>query len=665
MAEDQSRTEAKAAAAAVEGGAAPKRAKASRARKPASTKPAKAKAATAKADGKTAQPASSKATSKEAPKEASRPAPETGFPRPNVLTLAKNLLKASQRAAKATIAMAQGQSSGAQGAPMDPLNIGGAISDFAAQAIRDPSYFWSAQVRFWQDYMGVLQSAGSRLIGGKKEEAAPPVADKRFKDPAWTDYQIFDFFRQSYLMSARWLQSTISEASHVDERTRKRVEFFTRQFADALSPSNFLLTNPEVLRETLRTSGENLVRGLDNLLHDLKRGGGKLAIRQTDDTKFEFGKNIATAPGKVVWRNELMELLQFDPTTETVHERPLLIFPPWINKYYILDLKPENSFIRYMTGKGYTVFVASWVNPDSKLAEKTFEDYMRLGIFAGLEAVEKATGVRDPNVIGYCIGGTLLASTLGLMATSGDDRVNSATFFAAQVDFSEPGELEVFIDDEQLAAMEAMMRANGGYLDGQSMATTFNMLRSNDLIWSFVVNNYLMGRDPMAFDLLYWNSDATRMPIRMHMFYLRECYRHNKLARGQMMLAGKKVDLSKVKVPVFLQSSRDDHIAPYRSVFKATRLFSGPVTFMLAGSGHIAGVINHPDAKKYQHWVNEKPAETVDAWLKGATENPGSWWPYWEKWLAPKSGKMVKARVPGDGRLKVLGDAPGTYVRMK
>lgn len=619
-----------------------------------------AKPATVTPDAKTAQPASAKEAA-----AAPKPAPESGFPRPQFLTLAKNLLKASQRAAKATLAMAQGQASGTPGASIDPLNIGGAFSAFATQAMADPSWLWSSQVRFWQDYLGVLQTAASRLIGGKKDDAVPPVSDKRFKDPAWTDYQIFDFLRQSYLMSARWLQSTINEARHVDERTRKRVEFFTRQFADALSPSNFLLTNPEVLRETLRTSGENLVKGLDNLLHDLKRGGGKLAIRQTDDTKFEFGKNIATAPGKVIFRNELMELLQFDPTTELVHERPLLIFPPWINKYYILDLKPENSFIRYMTQKGYTVFVASWVNPDSKLAEKTFEDYMRLGIFAGLDAVEKATGVRDPNVIGYCIGGTLLSATLGHMAVTGDDRINSATFFAAQVDFSEPGELELFIDDEQLASMEAMMRANGGYLDGQSMATTFNMLRSNDLIWSFVVNNYLMGRDPMAFDLLYWNSDATRMPIKMHMFYLRECYRHNKLARGQMMLAGKKVDLTKVTVPVFLQSSRDDHIAPYRSVFKATKLFSGPVTFMLAGSGHIAGVINHPDAKKYQHWVNDKKAATIDEWMKGATEVPGSWWPYWEKWLAPKSGKMVKARVPGDGKLKVLGDAPGTYVRMK
>jgi polyhydroxyalkanoate synthase len=397
----------------------------------------------------------------------------------------------------------------------------------------------------------------------------------------------------------------------------------------------------------------------------LERGKGQLAIRQTDMEYFEVGRNIATTPGKVVYRNDLLELIQYVPTTEQQYEIPLLIFPPWINKFYILDLQPTNSFVKWATAQGYTVFVASWVNPDGERAKKTFEDYMREGIFDGLDAVEKATGSKKTNVIGYCIGGTLLSATLAYMAAKGDDRINSATFFAAQADFSEAGDLQVFIDDEQLQSMEEMMRASGGYLDGSKMATTFNMLRSNDLIWSFVVNNYLLGKDPMRFDLLYWNADATRMPIAMHMFYLRECYKNNNLAKGKMELGGVTLDLSKVKVPVFLQSAREDHIAPYRSVYKSTKLFGGPITFMMAGSGHIAGVINHPDAKKYQHWTNEKLPATVEDWIAGATETPGSWWNYWDKWLSAKSGSKVAARVPGDRKLKVIEDSPGSYVKMK
>ncbi|MBI1239371.1 MAG: class I poly(R)-hydroxyalkanoic acid synthase [Alphaproteobacteria bacterium] len=549
--------------------------------------------------------------------------------------------------------------------PIDPMNIAGAFIELTTRLMANPAQALEAQTALWKDYVTLWSGAIRRLMGQDVDPiVSPRPGDKRFRAPEWQELQIFDFIKQSYLLTANWLHQTVEGVEGLDPKTRKKIDFFTKQFADAISPSNFVVTNPEVIKETLRTSGENLVNGFEHLLADLKRGHGKLNIAQTAFDKFEIGTNLATTPGKVIFENDLLQLLQFSPTTDEVYARPLLIFPPWINKYYILDLKPENSFIRWMVAKGYTVFVASWVNPDQRLAQKTFEDYMIEGIYGALEAVEKATGQRQVNAIGYCIGGTLLGATLAHMAAKGDDRIASATFFAAQVDFSEAGDLQVFIDDEQLEGLEQQMKDAGGYLEGSAMAQTFNMLRANDLIWSFVVNNYLLGKDPMPFDLLYWNADATRMPSRMHLFYLRECYMNNALAKGKMTLGGVKLDLHKVKIPVFLQSSRDDHIAPYRSVYKATKLYSGPVRFMVAGSGHIAGVINPPAAHKYQYWLNDSPTETVEEWWKGAKEFPGSWWPEWEQnWLREKAGEKVPARIPGDGALPVLEDAPGSYVK--
>jgi polyhydroxyalkanoate synthase len=549
--------------------------------------------------------------------------------------------------------------------PFDPLNLAGTFMDLLRGMVADPAAIMEAQFALWHDYMGLWERTARRMMGGDVEPiVAPAPGDKRFRDKDWQENQIFDFIKQSYLLTANWLQNTAARVEGLDPRARRRIEFYTKQFADAFAPTNFVLTNPEVLRATLQSNGENLVRGLNNLLEDLDRGEGELSIRQTTDA-FKVGENIATTPGKVIFRNALIELLQYEPTTEKVYERPLLIFPPWINKFYILDLRPENSFIRWAVEQGYTVFVASWVNPDARLAKKTFEDYMREGIFAGLDAVRDATGAKDANVIGYCIGGTLLSATLAYMAANNDTRVHSATFFAAQADFSEAGDLQVFIDDVQLEALEQQMDAAGGILEGRRMATTFNMLRANDLIWSFVVNNYLLGRDPVPFDLLYWNSDTTRMPEATHLFYLREFYKNNALAKGKLAFDGVKLDLSKVKVPMYLQSAKEDHIAPYRSVYKTTQLVSGPVRFILAGSGHIAGVINPPSAKKYQHWTNEKLPPKVEDWFAGAKEHPGSWWPDWEAWLAPLSGKRVPARKPGDGKLKPLGNAPGTYVKIK
>ena len=558
--------------------------------------------------------------------------------------------------------------------PLDPLNVSGAFLALAAAMGQDRETVAAGQIQLWKDWMGLWETTARRILGGEAEAmVAPAPGDRRFRDSEWQRNEIFDFIKQSYLLTANAVQEMVANLHGIPDHERKRIEFYTKQFADAFAPTNFPLTNPEVVRATLKSNGENLVKGLDNLLADIERGQGELSIRQSADG-FVLGENIATAPGKVVFRNELIELLQFDPVTEQVHARPLLIFPPWINKYYILDLRPENSFIRWLVGQGYTVFVVSWTNPDERLAEFGFEEYMREGIFAALDAVKDATGVEDPNCVGYCIGGTLLAATLAYMAAKGDanygkERIHSATFWAAQTDFSEAGDLSVFVDEAQLEALQEKMKASGGVLKGSTMAGAFNMLRANDLIWSFVINNYMLGKQPMPFDLLYWNSDATRMPEKLHLSYLRQCYRDNALALGKMTMGGVRLDLSKVTLPVYLQSAKEDHIAPAQSVFKGSHLFGGPVRFIIAGSGHIAGVINPPAAKKYQYWTNDakkgdKPAN-VEAWRAGATEHPGSWWPDWDKWLAKLSGEKIPARKPGDGKLKVLGDAPGSYVKVK
>ncbi len=578
---------------------------------------------------------------------------------------ARNMVRVGMQSQRLLSDFMKRQSAKTGDEPRDPLNIGGAFMELLRGMVADPAVVMEAQFQLWRDYMGLWERTARRMMGGEPDPVVVPAAgDKRFKDKDWQENQIFDFIKQSYLLTANWLQGTVAKVEGLDPKSKKRIEFYTKQFADAFAPTNFVLTNPEVLRATLQSNGENLVKGLNNLLQDLDRGDGQLSIRQSADA-FTIGENIATAPGKVIFRNELIELLQFEPTTREVYERPLVIFPPWINKFYILDLRPENSFIRWAVAQGYTVFVASWVNPDKHLAKKTFEDYMRDGIFAALEAVEAATGIRQVSAIGYCIGGTLLSATLAYMAAKGDHRIADATFFAAQADFSEAGDLQVFIDDTQLEALEQQMDAAGGVLEGRKMATTFNMLRANDLIWSFVVNNYLLGKDPVPFDLLYWNSDTTRMPEATHLFYLREFYKNNAMAKGKMVLGGEKLDLSKVKIPVYLQSAKDDHIAPFRSVYKTTKLFTGPIRFIMAGSGHIAGVINPPSAKKYQYWTNDKLPPTIDEWQAGATEHPGSWWPDWDAWLSKLSGTKVPARKPGDGKLKPLGNTPGTYVKVK
>ena len=547
----------------------------------------------------------------------------------------------------------------------DPLSIGAAFFEMTARMMSDPSRLVQAQLSLWNDYMTLWQRTAQRFLGGSAEPIIePPAGDRRFRDKAWTDNTLFDFIKQSYLLTARWLQGTVKQVDGIDERTARKVDFYTRQFVDAIAPSNFLLTNPEVLRATIESRGENLINGLKNLLDDLERGKGRLAIKMTDMAAFRIGENIAVTPGKVVFQNDLLQLIQYEPTTTMVKRRPLLIIPPWINKFYILDLRPANSFIRWAVGEGHTVFVISWVNPDERLAAKTFADYMREGPLAALDAIGQATGEREANVIGYCLGGTLLASTLAYMAVKHDTRIKSATYFVAMVDFAEAGELSVFIDAEQLTALEERMNAKG-YLEGRAMATTFNMLRANDLIWSFVVNNYLLGKSPFPFDLLYWNADSTRMPAAMHSFYLRNMYQENLLVRpGGITLNGVPIDLAKIKTPSFLLSTLEDHIAPWRSTYAATQLYKGPVKFVLSASGHIAGVVN-PPGSKYGHWENDNNPPTPEEWLTTATAVPDSWWPVWERWVSQYSGGEVPARHPGDGKLKPLEDAPGSYVKVR
>jgi len=547
----------------------------------------------------------------------------------------------------------------------DPLNIGAAFMEMTTRLMSNPQKMMQAQVGFWQDYMALWQSTARRMMGMQ----APSVIDadprdRRFKDDAWKDSEVFDFIKQSYLLSARYIQDVVKQADGMEPATAQKVDFYARQFIDAMSPSNFLMSNPEVLRKTAETGGENLIKGLNNLLSDLERGKGNLRIKMTDMEAFKIGENIAVTPGKVVFQNELMQLIQYTPTTDEVLKRPLLIIPPWINKFYILDLRPRNSFVRWATAQGHTVFIVSWVNPDETLGEKNFEDYMQAGVLDALEAIEKATSERAINAIGYCLGGTLLSSTLAWMAAHGDDRIKCATFFVTLMDFRESGELNVFIDEEQIKMLEDKMNKRG-FLEGSEMATTFNMLRANDLIWSFVVNNYLMGNDPFPFDLLYWNSDSTRMPAKMHSFYLRNMYQENRLATpGGISLAGTPIDLGKVTVPAYFISTREDHIAPWRATYRGTKLLHGENRFVLAASGHIAGVVNPPEGGKYSHWINPDLPDDPEAWFQGATEIAGSWWPDWQRWVTAQDKRQVEARVPGDGALPVLEDAPGSFVKV-
>ena len=524
---------------------------------------------------------------------------------------------------------------------------------------------FETQTRAWNACTDLWINTTRALLGEQSSPVRKPdKSDRRFRHPAWDEHPFYSLIKQSYLVAADTMQSAIAEVDGVDEATAHKMRFYTRQFVDAMSPSNFPLTNPEVMQATLESKGDNLLKGLQNLIDDFDGESGQLRISMTDREAFAPGRNVATTPGKVVFQNDLLQLLQFEPATVQAYKQPLLIMPPWINKYYVLDLQPQNSLIKWLVAQGHTVFVVSWVNPDASLGHKDFADYVTEGALAAIDAVTQATGAVRVNLVGYCIGGTLLAATLAYMQETGDTRVASATFFVTLIDFSIPGDLGVFIDEQQLESLERSMAARG-YHDGRDMAAAFNLLRANDLIWSFYVRNYLLGKEPAPFDLLYWNADSTRLPAKMHSTYLRTMYLENRFKEpGGLSVAGVPIDVSKIRTPAYFISTEEDHIAPWKGTYLGAQLFSGPVRFVLGKSGHIAGIINPPDANKYGYYTGPGVDLAAAEWRATAEPHDGSWWPDWQAWLEQYAGEKIPARRPGADGQVVIEDAPGSYVKL-
>ncbi len=597
-----------------------------------------------------------------------KPTAFADFSLPDPARFAQNLARLAEQAAllaQAISAQKDNQQQEAETQVVPMAQISKTLGEVWQAHLADPQKLVAAQTKLWSQYTEVWNNAWAKALGQQVEPVASPARnDKRFKDKDWVEHSVFDFLKQVYLVSVRWAIDMVNNADGLDDHTRQKARFYVENIANALSPSNHPLTNPEVLRATFASNGENLLRGLEKLSADFRSSDGRLRISQVDGSSFKLGENIATTPGKVVFRNDVFELIQYSPVVARAFEIPLLIVPPWINKFYILDLTPQKSYVRWCVENGLTVFIMSWVNADEVQGRKSFSDYMREGFLAAVDAVQKSTGAAKVNTIGFCIGGSLVAASIAYMTAKGDNRVNAATFFTTQVDFEKAGDLLVYVDEEQVKGIEERMQ-DKGYLPGARMADAFNLLRSNDLIWSYVVNNYLLGKDPAPFDLLYWNSDSTRMPAGVHSFYLRECYLENRLSQGKMVLDNVRIDLKKVKIPVYNLAARDDHIAPLASVFRLGRYFAGETTLVVSGSGHIAGVVNPPAAKKYQYWTDGKSTSSHEDWMKTATEHPGSWWPHWLEWITSRSGDKITAPVPGEGGLPTLGDAPGEYVRVK
>jgi polyhydroxyalkanoate synthase len=550
----------------------------------------------------------------------------------------------------------------------DPFNLGEAYLQWLAAYSNNPEKAMQDGMEYWQKSMQLSQQAFSSLFAGESGEQPEAFiteqqGDRRFKHEDWVNKPHFHLIKQSYLMISEWMRNMVSDVEGLDAHTAAKVKFFTERYLDAMSPTNFAATNPAVIEKIAETKGASLVNGLKNMLEDLEEGQGQLKIRMSDTTAFELGENIAITPGKVVFQNRMFQLIQYSPSTDRVLKRPLLIIPPWINKFYIMDLQPKNSMLKWMVDQGHTVFVVSWINPDESYRNVRFEDYVTEGVVTAVDAVEQATGESDINVIGYCIGGTLLAIALAYMKAEGDERINSATFFTTMLDFEESGDLGVFIDEEQITELEKIMEEDG-CLEGARMSGAFNLLRANDLIWSFYVNNYLLGNDPRPFDLLYWNSDSTRMSPTMHSWYLRNLYLENRLVEPNgISINGVPIDLATVDIPTCFVSTVDDHIAPWLSTYSGAKQLSGDVRFILGDSGHIAGVINHPDANKYGYRCTDGLPDDPQAWAQQAETREGSWWPEWNNWIRPLSDETVAARIVGQGGLDAIEDAPGTYVK--
>jgi polyhydroxyalkanoate synthase len=618
------------------------------------------------AGGKAAEPAAAP------PAAASQPAAEAAGDDPfrfqalDVERLSSNIARMVELGGKALAAYLKPRETGAHpsDSPDGVADVAKTLGHVAEFWLKDPQRAMVAQSEVATRYMDLWAQSLKAMAGEPAEPVVrPDPRDGRFKDPQWDKNPFFDFLKQFYLVTTNLAEKFVTEAE-LDEHLKHKASFYAKQIANALSPSNFVVTNPELLRETISSNAENLVRGMKMFAEDVERGGGDLRIRQSDDSQFAVGRNLAMTAGKVVFENDLIQLIQYEPTTKTVGKVPLVIVPPWINKFYILDLTQEKSFIKWAVDQGLTVFVVSWVNPDQRHANKSFDDYMLEGPLAAFRVAGEITGEEKVHAIGYCVGGTLLAVTLAYMAAKKIDTVETATFFTTQVDFTHAGDLKVFVDEEQIQSLEKRM-AQTGYLEGKQMANAFNMLRSNDLIWSYFVNNYMKGKQPMPFDLLYWNADSPRMPAANHSFYLRHCYLQNDLSNGRMQVGGETLDLKKVKVPVYNLAAREDHIAPARSVFLGSQSFGGPVDYVMAGSGHIAGVVNPPAKKKYQHWTGGKPEGSFEDWVARAEEHPGSWWPHWREWVRAHDGKEVEARRIGSNAYPPIEDAPGRYVKVK
>lgn len=581
--------------------------------------------------------------------------------------IAENMARVMEDGSRALATMIE-RSGGTSG----PISEGvgeasAALASVYANLMSDPTKFAEAQTALYQGYASLWNNQVARMMGGAPDPVAKPEpGDNRFKDADWQDNPYFDFVKQFYLLSAKWSEDLVHSADGVDDATRQRAEFYLRQLSSALAPTNFVATNPEVLRETFASQGDNLVKGMEQFLSDVERSGDMLKIAQTDLTAFKVGENLATTPGKVVFQNDVMQLIQYEPTTEEVYFRPLLLTPPWINKFYVLDLVPQKSFIKYCVDQGFTVFVISWVNPDERHADKSFEQYMREGILTASDVACEITGADKANVLGYCVGGTLLGTTLAWLAAGNEEPFASATFLTTQLDFTDAGDLMVFVNEAHIQTLEKLM-AQKGYLDGSRMANAFNMLRPRDLIWPYVVNNYLLGKKPFPFDLLFWNQDSSRMPAANHSFYLREFYQNNKLAQGTLQFAGRHATLGRVEIPIYELATKEDHIAPAPSVFTGSRLFGGPVDYVLSGSGHIAGVVNPPEKHKYQFWTGPDPREvdSLQDWMGASSETAGSWWPHWTNWLAEHSNGLAEPRIPGEGPYEAIEDAPGSYVLAK
>jgi polyhydroxyalkanoate synthase len=550
----------------------------------------------------------------------------------------------------------------------DPLGLARASLELYQAAWANPGRVAAAQLSLWWDYATLAQRTALRLMGAKADPVIEPEdGDRRFRHAGWEENPAFDVIKQAYLLTSRAWVDLVKDFDDLDERTQRKLAFSVSQMADALSPSNFALTNPEVLQAMADTGGRNLIDGLKNLMTDLADSDGSLDIKTTDHEAFEVGGNLAITPGKVVYQNDLMQLIQYTPSTEQVHRTPMLVMPPWMNKYYIMDLRPGNSMVEWLVDQGHTVFMVSWVNPDERLADKGFDDYMLEGPIAALDAIHEATGERRVNVTGYCLGGILLSAVSAWLKSKGDDRIKSATYLTTMVDFCDTGEISLFIDEQGIESLENRINERG-FLDGKLVDVTFRTLRANDLVWSFFVNSYLLGKSPKPFDILYWNADSTNMPAATHTFFMRNMYLHNRLREpGGITLAGVPIDVSRVDTPSYVLSTKEDHITPWKTGYASAKLFAGPVTFVLGASGHIAGVVNPPEKQKYGYWTNDNAALPVDAdaWLESAAEHPGSWWPHWMTWLGPYAGELVPARTPGDGKLTPIEDAPGSYVKVR